>query len=110
MKRFISLLLCVVVLASLTSVFTVSAYADDNDNIQLFGYDIRLFRKDEQSPYNFQFILDRLASNDSTQRPLDLAISDIIIRRGTLSHDILSHPVQKRFNPDHLLLRSLSLR
>ena len=38
MKRFISLLLCVVVLASLTSVFTVSAYADDNDNIQLFGY------------------------------------------------------------------------
>ena len=79
-------------------------------NIQLFGYDIRLFRKDEQSPYNFQFILDRLASNDSTQRPLDLAISDIIIRRGTLSHDILSHPVQKRFNPDHLLLRGLSLR
>ena len=38
MKRFISLLLCVVLLASLTSVFTVSAWADENDNIQLFSY------------------------------------------------------------------------
>ena len=50
-------------------------------NIQLFGYDARLRRRSPDEPYNFQFIIDRFASQDSTSAPLDLTINSIIIRR-----------------------------
>lgn len=57
------------------------------DNIQLLGFRVSLHKDDEALPYNFQFILDRLASKDTTKHtPLDLAISTILIRRGTIEH------------------------
>ena len=57
------------------------------DNVQLLGFRVSLHKDDEALPYNFQFILDRLASKDTTKHtPLDLAISTILIRRGTIEH------------------------
>ena len=79
-------------------------------SVQLFGYDIRLHRPTWESPYNFQFIVDRFASQDSTSTPLDLAISTIIVRRGRLSHDIDSVPFSDRFTPAHVLLNNLNLK
>jgi len=79
-------------------------------NIQLFGYDARLRRRQPDEPYNFQFIIDRFASQDTTSTPLDLAIKSIIIRRGTLSHDLDYEPASNRFTPAHVRLKDLGIR
>ncbi|MCR5820450.1 MAG: translocation/assembly module TamB [Bacteroidaceae bacterium] len=56
-------------------------------NIQLLGFDISLHKSEDTQPYNFQFIIDRFASKDTTKHtPLDLAIKTILIRRGTIEH------------------------
>ncbi|MCR4994079.1 MAG: translocation/assembly module TamB [Bacteroidales bacterium] len=79
-------------------------------NVQLFGYDIRLRRRTADTPYNFQFILDRFAGKDTTTTPLDLRANSIIIRRGTLSHDLDFRPRSDRFTPAHLRLQDLDIR
>ncbi len=79
-------------------------------NIQLFGYDARLHRRSPEAPYNFQFIIDRFASKDSIKTPLDLAISSIVVRRGSLSHNLDYEPQSDRFNPAHFRLDSFSVR
>lgn len=79
-------------------------------NVQLFGYDIRLRRRQPEAPYNFQFIIDRFASQDSTAAPLDLAIISIIIRRGSLSHDLDYEPRSEQFTPAHFHLKDLGVR
>ena len=79
-------------------------------NVQLFGYDIRLHRADTLSPYNFQFLIDRFASEDTTSTPLDLAINSILIRRGNISHDIDSEPFADRFTPAHVKLQDFNLK
>lgn len=80
------------------------------DNVQLFGFGINLRRQNYQSPYNFQFIIDKFASEDSTESALDLAIASIIIRRGTLSHDIAEAPPAERFTVAHCRFEDLQLR
>lgn len=79
-------------------------------NIQLFGYDIRLRRHEPDKPYNFQFIVDYFASEDTTSTPIDLSINSIIIRRGTLSHDLDYEPREEHFTPAHFKLEGLGLR
>ena len=80
------------------------------DNVQLFGYDVRLRRHAPDQPYNFQFILDRFASQDTTHTPLDLAISSIVVRRGSLSHELTYEPTTPHFSIAHLRLDSLRLK
>lgn len=77
---------------------------------QLFGFDIRLRRPSPEAPYNFQFLVDHFASEDTTSTPLDLVLSQVIMRRGRLSHDILSEPVSEQLSPAHLLLEDINLR
>ncbi len=79
-------------------------------NVQLFGYDLRLHRANMQSPYNFQYIIDYFASEDTTSTPLDLAINSIIVRRGSVSHDIDEVPCSERFNVSHVKLDDLNIK
>ncbi len=79
-------------------------------NIQLFGYDARLRRRSPGEPYNFQFIIDRFASEDTTATSLDLAISSIVVRRGSVSHDLDYEPRSDHFTPAHFRLDRLSIR
>ena len=79
-------------------------------NIQLFGYDIRLRRQQPDKPYNFQFLVDYFASEDTTSTPIDLSINSIIIRRGSLSHDLDYEPRIAHFTPAHFKLEDLGLR
>lgn len=79
-------------------------------HLQLFGYTIHLHRATAQAPYNFQFLVDRFSSDDEESTPLDLAISSIIIRRGTLTHDVDDAPASEAFTPQHLCLDDLNLR
>ena len=77
---------------------------------QLFGFDIRLRRPSPEDPYNFQFIIDHFASEDTTTTPLDMELSQVVIRRGRLSHDVLSEPNTARFSSSHFTLDSLRIR
>lgn len=79
-------------------------------NAQLFGYDLRLKRATPDQPYNFQFVLDSLASQDTTSNPVGVNIESVIIRRGRLTHDVLSAPQAPHFNPQHLCLEDLAMR
>lgn len=54
-------------------------------NAQLFGLKANLYQQTTSAPANFQFILDSLASKDTTRHtPLDLRINSLIIRHGNL--------------------------
>lgn len=54
---------------------------------QLFGLDANLYKETAESKPNYQFLLDSLASKDTTQHtPLDLAIRSLVIRRGSLAY------------------------
>lgn len=77
---------------------------------QIFGLRANLYRQTAKSPANFQFVLDSLASKDTTQhKPLDLHIGSLIIRRGAIAYN--QHDVAPRsgvFSPQHIRVSELS--
>ena len=100
---------------------------------QLFGLKANLYKQTANSKANFQFVLDSLASKDTTKHtPLDLHIGSLIIRHGAVSYhqrdiaspsgifspkhidvrDISSHIILNHATDDavHLLLKKLSLK
>ena len=78
---------------------------------QLFGLNANLYRADAQSQPNYQFLLDSLASKDTTQHaPLDLAIRSLVIRRGQVAYRQRDVVAQNGvFSPKNLHLSDLSL-
>ena len=53
---------------------------------QLFGLNANVYKQDAKSPLNIQFMLDSLASKDTTKHtPLDLHIGSVIIRHGAIA-------------------------
>lgn len=80
-------------------------------SVQLLGMKAQLCQKDTLSAPNFQFVLDALASKDTVKKEsvLDLRINTVLIRRGTVSYDLLSAPVTPGvFNPRHIGLNDLA--
>ena len=77
---------------------------------QIFGLRANLYRQTAKSPANFQFVLDSLASKDTTQhKPLDLHIGSLIIRRGAIAYyqrDVA--PRSGVFSPLHIRVSELS--
>ena len=77
---------------------------------QIFGLRANLYRQTAKSPANFQFVLDSLASKDTTQhKPLDLHIGSLIIRRGTIAYNQRDvAPRSGVFSPQHIRVSELS--
>ena len=77
---------------------------------QIFGARFQLYRSDMDSPTNFQFVLDSLASKDTTsQTPLDLSINSFILRRSSVTYDQWDEvPTPSRFNPYHVHVAGIS--
>lgn len=77
---------------------------------QLFGLDANLYKETKDSKANYQFLLDSLASKDTTQHtPLDLSIRSLVIRRGNVAYrqrDISSEP--GRFSLADIKLKGIS--
>lgn len=77
---------------------------------QLFGLKANLYRQTAQSKYNFQFVIDSLASKDTTKHtPLDLHIGSLIIRHGSIKYD--QRDVANKqgvFSPQHIGVSGLS--
>ena len=77
---------------------------------QIFGLRANLYRQTAKSPANFQFVLDSLASKDTTQhKPLDLHIGSLIIRRGAIAYNQRDvAPQSGVFSPQHIRVSELS--
>ena len=78
---------------------------------QLFGAHARLYRKNDQTNPNFQFVIDSLASKDTTnQTPLDLRINTFIIRNSSVSYDRYDYLAHLRVSDvsGHINLRVLT--
>lgn len=77
---------------------------------QLFGLKAQLYKQTAQSKPNFQFILDSLASKDTTKHtPLNLHIGSLIIRHGNINYDQRDvSSTYGRFSPKHIHLNNLS--
>lgn len=78
---------------------------------QLFGLNANLYKQSAQSKPNFQFVLDSLASKDSTKKhtPLDLHIGSLIIRHGSIAYNQRDVAQQNGvFSPKHIGISQLS--
>ncbi len=77
---------------------------------QLFGAHAQFYQKDSLSKPNFQFVIDSLASKDTTSHtPLDLRVNTFIVRHSSVSFD--RQDVSKtpgKFNPQHLHVSDIS--
>ncbi len=76
---------------------------------QLFGLKANLYKQTAKAPLNCQFVLDSLASKDTTQsRPLHLQLGSLIIRHGEVSYNQIDAPRKKQLDPNHLHITGLS--
>lgn len=77
---------------------------------QFFGLNAVLYKKDEKSNPNFQFILDALTSKDSTKTtPLNLDIQSLVIRNGAIKYDRYDKPrTPGKFNVNHINVKDIS--
>lgn len=76
---------------------------------QVFGMDANLYKATAKSKPNYQFVLDSLASKDTTRHsPIHLNINSLVIRRGQISYNQLDAPSHQGFDPKHLRLTDIS--
>ena len=75
---------------------------------QLFGLNAQLYQKNKQSKSNFQFVLDSLASKDSTKQSASIKIHSIVLRNGSVAFDRWDMPTTKKLSLNHLKITGLS--
>ncbi len=81
----------------------------DITSAQVFGMKARLYRATADAPLNIQYVIDSLASKDTTgHKPLDLQVSSLVIRHGALRYDQLDAPPKATFDLHHLSVTHLS--
>ena len=77
---------------------------------QLFGARFRLYKPNAQAQTNFQFLIDSLASKDTTSHtPLDVRVKSLIVRHTSVSYNQLDQPeTEGHFNTAHLQFNDIS--
>lgn len=78
---------------------------------QLFGMNADLYKPTPEAKPNFQFVIDSLASKDTTKAktPLDLQINSLIIRNSSVRYRVLSKTsAAQRFSPYDIEARNIS--
>ncbi|MBQ7421227.1 MAG: translocation/assembly module TamB domain-containing protein [Prevotella sp.] len=77
---------------------------------QIFGLKADLYKKNAETNPNFQFVLDSLASQDSTSHtPLDLRIQSLVVRNGAVKYNQWDAPqTAGRLNLKHLDISNIS--
>ncbi len=78
---------------------------------QLFGMQADLYKKDSDTPANFQFALDALASKDSVKKASpDISINSLVIRHGNINYDRWDIPnTDRKFSTNHIHLKDISM-
>ena len=77
---------------------------------QLLGVHARLYRETADAPLNCQFLVDSLASKDTTSTsPLNLRVNSLIVRHSSVSYDCLTDSMTPQvLNPSHLAFKNIS--
>jgi len=77
---------------------------------QLFSTHAVLYQRDSLSKPNYQFVLDSLASKDTTEsKPIDLHVNSLIMRHSSVSYDRFDLPhTPGELNMNHLRLTDIS--
>ena len=77
---------------------------------QIFGLVANIYKKTPNDKLNFQFIVDSLASKDTTSNtPLNLQISSLVIRNGAVKYNLRYLPQKnEKFDINHLSISKLS--
>lgn len=78
---------------------------------QFFGLNANLYKATPETKPNFQFVIDSLASKDTTkqQTPINLQINSLIIRNSSVRYRLLSSAsVANRFSPDDIEAQNIS--
>ncbi len=76
---------------------------------QLFGMKANFYQTSANAKPNFQFVLDALASKDTTSHtPLNVELRSLIIRHGDISYNQLDLPRRPSFDPHHLRIKNFS--
>ncbi len=76
---------------------------------QVFTPKFNLYKENTKSSPNFQFVLDALASKDTTKKSrLNLAINSLIIRHGKVAWNRWDKPRLKTFDTNHLNISEIS--
>lgn len=81
------------------------------NNAQLIGAKVKLYKTTADAPHNFQFLIDKFASKDTTSKKnIDLKIGSIILRQCSIRYNVQDCPHSKGiFNPNHLDLQDINL-
>lgn len=78
---------------------------------QFFGLNANLYKATPETKPNFQFVIDSLASKDTTkqQTPINLQINSLIIRNSSMRYRLLSSAsVANRFSPNDIKAQNIS--
>lgn len=78
---------------------------------QFFGLNANLYKATPETKPNFQFVIDSLASKDTTkqQTPINLQINSLIIRNSSVRYRLLSSAsVANRFSPNDIEAQNIS--
>lgn len=77
---------------------------------QIFGTHINIYQPTAESEHNIQFLIDALASKDTTSsNPLDLRVNSLIIRHSSVSYNRHFIPeTPEKLNPNHLEVSDIS--
>lgn len=97
-------------LSAKIDIYPLSAGEISVSSAQIFGFQGCFYRQNENTPANYQFALDSLASKDTvTHQSPNLHIGSLIIRNGGFHydrHDIA--PTKGRFNIGHINVYDIS--
>lgn len=79
-------------------------------SVQIFGSHLTFYQPSHDSKPNFQFVIDSLASRDTTSsKPLDLRINSFIMQRSSVKFDRYDvAPTNGIFNPAHIHITNIS--
>lgn len=77
---------------------------------QLFGFRAYLSKDSANAPFNFQFVLDSLASKNSEEpSKINMNIGSLIIRNGLICYDQKDHPKEHgKFSAKHIKVSDIS--
>lgn len=80
------------------------------NSAQIFGLDANIYRPTANADTNLQFVIDSLASKDTTKakKPINLDIASLVIRHGKIRYNQLDSPDYRLTSLKHVSLSDIS--
>lgn len=81
------------------------------NTVQMFGFNLKINKKNHDSELNIKYIIDAFKSNDKKKKKsnIDLRLNYLLLRNGNISYDILSvDTTPGKFNPCHVNISNIT--